>query len=250
MLVDIQTTRQVWVYSAIVSSISIIVPVTVVGTIMSLVPGMPFVAIAFGVSIAFLIPLFIAPPLSYLFISVLRMQSETIRRVDEHVRFDMLTGALNRSHFLDSIRARAATGMLLIVDADHFKAVNDKLGHAAGDEALCILVHSMISSIGPKGIVGRLGGEEFGVFLPGLNTDNGAVMADRICANVRALDMIVDGKPLKMTISIGGTLHHQRYTIGHSLKVADERLYKAKQAGRDRFILCDDPPQKAAMRSV
>jgi diguanylate cyclase len=250
MLIDIQTKRQVWVYSAMVSAISIIVPVAVVGTIMSLVPGMPFIVIAFGISIAFFIPLFIAPPLSYLFISVLRIQSETIRRVDEHVRFDMLTGALNRSHFLDSVRARAATGMLMIVDADHFKTVNDKLGHAAGDEALCILVHSMISTIGPKGIVGRLGGEEFGVFLPGFNVDDGAVTADRICANVRALDMIVDGKPLKMTISIGGALHHQRYTIGHSLKVADQRLYRAKKTGRDRFILCDDTPPEAAIRSA
>jgi diguanylate cyclase (GGDEF)-like protein len=189
----------------------------------------------------------IAPPVSYLALSMLRIQSDTIRRVDEHVRFDMLTGALNRSHFLDSVRSRAASGMLMIADADHFKRVNDTLGHAAGDEALSILVQSISGCLGHKGIIGRLGGEEFGIFLPGHTVAEGEQVAERICDAVRGLDMIVDGKAIKMTISIGGTLHQQRYTIGHSLKIADQRLYAAKNAGRDRCVLTD-PAKRSPTR--
>jgi diguanylate cyclase len=198
---------------------------------MSLIPHMPFMAILFGVSIAFFIPLLIAPPLSYLMLSLLRMQHETIQRVDDHMRFDLLTGVLNRSHFLDSIRSRAASGVLMIIDADHFKQVNDRLGHAAGDEALGILAQALHNVVGSKGIVGRLGGEEFGIFLPGFDIAAGEKVSDRLCKSVRGIDMIVDGKSLKMTISIGGTIHHRHLTIGHSLKVADKRLYAAKQGG-------------------
>lgn len=204
---------------------------------MSLIPGMPLLAILFGVSIAFFIPLLIAPPLSYLLLTLIRMQHETIQRVDDHMRFDLLTGALNRSHFLDSIRSRAASGVLMIVDADHFKQVNDRLGHAAGDEALGILVQAMHNVVGNRGIVGRLGGEEFGIFLPGFDIAAGEQMSERLCQAIRGIDMLVDGKPLRMTISIGGTLHHRHLTIGHSLKTADQRLYVAKNSGRDRFVL-------------
>ena len=237
MKLRLETRAQVWKYTAIVSAISIAAPVLVVGTIMSLIPHMPFLAVLFGVSIAFFIPLLIAPPLSFLMLSLLRMQHETIQKVDDHIRFDLLTGVLNRSHFLDNIRSRAASGVLLIVDADHFKQVNDRLGHAAGDEALGILAQTMHNMIGNKGIVGRLGGEEFGVFLPGMDVEAGCNISEELCQSVRGIDMIVDGKPLKLTISIGGTVHHQHLTIGHSLKVADKRLYVAKHSGRDRFVV-------------
>jgi diguanylate cyclase len=246
----IETRAQVWKYTAIVSAISIAAPVFVVGTIMSLIPGMPILAILFGVSIAFFIPLLIAPPLAYLMLTLLRMQHETIKRVDDHTRFDLLTGVLNRNHFLDNIRSRAASGVLMIVDADHFKQVNDRLGHAAGDEALGILAKTMHNVVGNKGIVGRLGGEEFGVFMPGLDAESGSDMCGRLCKSVRGVDMIVDGKPLKMTISIGGTVHHQHLTIGHSLKIADKRLYSAKNAGRDRFLMADAELAFGAIRTA
>jgi diguanylate cyclase len=239
MQILIQTSKQVWLYTLAVSAIAIAVPVIVVGGLMSAIPQMPFIAILFGVTLAFLIPLLIAPPLSFLMISMLKQQTETIQRVDEHVRYDMLTGALNRSHFLDSVRGRKSSGILMIVDADHFKQVNDTRGHAAGDEALCILVRALSDTVAPKGIVGRMGGEEFGVFLPATDLQDGARMADRLCRNIEALDMIVGGKLLKMTVSIGVMLHKQSYTIGHSMKIADERLYIAKNAGRNRYVISD-----------
>lgn len=239
MRFQIRTSRQVWQYTIIVSALSIAAPVLVVGGVMSVIPGMPKLAILFGVALAFLIPLLIAPPLAYLFTSVIKLQTETIRRVDEHVRYDMLTGAFNRSHFLDNIRSRQASGVLMIVDADHFKAINDTRGHAAGDDVLCILARALTEAVAPNGIVGRLGGEEFGIFLPATDLPEGTRMADHICRTIAGLDMIADGKPLKMTVSIGAVLHHQNFTIGHSLKIADQRLYMAKNAGRNRYVASD-----------
>ena len=249
MRLQIRTSRQVWQYTLMVSALAIAAPVLVVGGVMSAIPNMPRVAILFGVVLAFLIPLLIAPPLAFLFTSMLKLQADTIRRVDEHVRYDILTGAFNRSHFLDNIRARHASGVLMIVDADHFKAINDTLGHAAGDDVLCILARALADAVAPNGIVGRLGGEEFGIFLPATDMAVGAQTARHICRTIAGLDMIAAGHPVRLTVSIGAVLHRQHLTIGHSLKIADERLYSAKACGRNRAVTSDTDatpiPQRA-----
>jgi diguanylate cyclase len=248
MQFKITSAAQIWKYTLAITALSVAAPVLVVGGVMAMVPHMPLGAMLFGVSIAFFIPLLIAPPISYLGLSMLRLLSDTISKVDQHVKFDPLTGALNRSHFLDNVRARQGSGVLMIVDVDHFKNVNDTRGHAAGDEALCILVRALGDALGPKGIIGRMGGEEFGVYLPGADLASGKKTANMLCRTLRQLDMIVGGKPMKMTISIGGTLHPAHFTIGHSLKIADDRLYLAKHEGRDRAVLED--PAQAGLGSV
>lgn len=233
MSLVIKNQRQVLRFTALITLISTAAPVLVVGGVMAAVPGMPSIAILFGVTLAFLIPLLIAPPIAYLGMTMMRMLHETISKVDDHVKFDALTGVLNRSHFLDCVRGRGASGVLMILDADHFKRVNDERGHAAGDHALRVLAHAIDSVVGPNGFVGRLGGEEFGVFLPGIRLSAGMVRAEQICATIRALEMIVENRPLAMTVSIGCVAHAPETTIGHSLKLADELLYAAKANGRD-----------------
>lgn len=236
MKLRVESKQHVIWLTILITGLSIAAPVGVVGGILLSVDGMPMQAVAFGVLISFLIPLFIAPPISYLGLSMLRILTQTIDKVDSHVKFDGLTGALNRTHFLDSMRGRQASGVLLIVDADHFKRINDSRGHAAGDEALRVLANTLNHSIGTKGLVGRLGGEEFGIFLPGFSKQAGTDLAVSICDAVRSLEMIVESSSLKLTVSIGGTLHRAQTTIGHSLKIADRALYAAKETGRDRVI--------------
>ncbi|BCK87918.1 hypothetical protein MIZ01_1715 [Sideroxyarcus emersonii] len=157
---------------------------------------------------------------------------------------DSLTGASNRRHFLEcaaveSGRARR-NGLpisLLALDIDHFKAVNDEYGHQAGDTVLKSLVEGIMETLRPHDIVGRIGGEEFMVLLPDTSHAAAAVLAERIRSKVEGLDIPIAGETLRVTVSIGiaefGLDGDTRDVV---FKVADDRLYRAKHAGRNRVV--------------
>ena len=186
---------------------------------------------------ATLIPLLITPPILILLLHTLMTMGKTIERINGHVKYDSLTGILNRGHFLDSVRATRRDGMILIVDVDHFKTVNDDLGHDAGDDALRALAVRISNAVDGDDIVGRLGGEEFAVFLPGQSPIQGAEKAAHICDQVRSHMVPVNDVRLRLTVSIGGAFHAESAPLGHALKLADQRLYVAKHNGRDRHVI-------------
>ncbi|MEP4447887.1 MAG: GGDEF domain-containing protein, partial [Marinomonas sp.] len=216
MRIEIKDKRAVWKYTALITAIATFAATGVVGALMAVIPGMHWLIWLWGVSIALFIPLLIAPPCAYFVLSIVRMLQETIEKVDSQIRFDPLTGILNRNHFLDSVRGREASGVLMIADADHFKTINDTYGHAGGDEVLRILANTLKQSVGNQGIVGRLGGEEFGIFLPSTDLEKGQQVAANICQTMRQVQMIVEGRSIGITLSIGGTLHAATTAIGHS----------------------------------
>lgn len=240
MRIEIKDQKAVWKYTAIITAIATFAATGIVGALMAIIPGMHWAIWLWGVSIALFIPLLIAPPCAYFVLSIVRMLQETIEKVDSQIRFDPLTGILNRNHFLDSVRGREASGVLMIADADHFKKINDTHGHAGGDEVLRILANTLKQSVGNQGIVGRLGGEEFGIFLPSTSMAKGEQVAANICQTMRQVQMIVEGRSIGITLSIGGTVHAATTAIGHSLKIADRRLYAAKHAGRDQYDFGDE----------
>lgn len=230
----IDSKKKVIHYTIAISAIAVAAPVAVVGGILAIIPDVPIFAFLVSLFIAALIPLIIAPPVSYVGLSLLLQVTETLDRVDAQIRFDPLTGVLNRGYLLDQIRCSQSGGALLIVDADHFKTINDNYGHSAGDAALVVLSHAMSRTVGVEGLTGRLGGEEFAIFLPGLTLAEGAAFAEAICANIRKLDPLIEGHRIKLTVSIGCTLHPKSALIGKSLKQADILLYRAKANGRDQ----------------
>jgi diguanylate cyclase len=237
MRLKIENKADILRFTILGTALAVMVPVVVVATLLA-----PLLEVSpqhyWGVIVAAgLIPLLITPPIAGLLLHSMLMLKQTIERVDSHMKFDGLTGILNRNHFLDSVRATRVNGMMLIVDADHFKAVNDDLGHDAGDEALKVLATRIAVAVGSDGLVGRLGGEEFGVFLPDQTHQAGAKMALLICDHIRKTLVPVGDVRLRMTVSIGGALHHESAPLGHSLKLADQRLYQAKNAGRDRYVI-------------
>jgi diguanylate cyclase len=236
MIVRITSRAHVVRYTLLITALTVIVPVAVVAgalwPVRLIVPEL----YTGGIAISALIPLFITPPIAFAGLHVLRLLHETIERINDHVRFDHLTGVFNRSHFLDQVRASRCDGMLLIVDADHFKAINDQYGHDVGDEALKLLGALLLTGVGTVGLVGRLGGEEFGVFIPGGNARMGDTIARQLGKSVREGVFAAGDASLGLTISIGGALHHESSPIGHSLKIADERLYAAKHDGRDCYV--------------
>jgi len=157
---------------------------------------------------------------------------------------DVLTGALSRRNFLalaEQELARASRYqlplMVLMLDLDHFKQINDHHGHAAGDAVLQSFVSTVTSVLRESDLIGRLGGEEFGVLLPSTSAEGGAALAQRIVESVRASPVEAGGEPIAYTVSIGGGCLGVETSFAALLGLADAALYQAKRTGRDRLEL-------------
>ncbi|WP_414832080.1 GGDEF domain-containing protein [Afifella sp. YEN Y35] len=191
-----------------------------------------------------------APSFFYLSLK-LRQLAKTNHRLNTIASLDGLTGCLTRRAFSslvddwlhgvgnpgetkDSLENRRP-GTLLVIDADRFKSINDRFGHQCGDEALCVIAAAIRSSMRIDDIVGRLGGEEFGVFLPG--TVDAGEIAERIRRKVETISFAPQECPHQLTVSIGGASVSGGSTFNHLYRLADERLYEAKRGGRNRIAV-------------
>jgi diguanylate cyclase (GGDEF)-like protein len=135
---------------------------------------------------------------------------------------DGLTSCLNRVAFTTLVDAylervdrqeRRREGALLLMDVDHFKNVNDSFGHDAGDEALRLIAHSVRSTLREVDLLGRMGGEEFSVFLPDIPPDRTFVVAERIREAVRSTDFRPQGASYNLSISIGAVSYGRATTF-------------------------------------
>ncbi len=189
------------------------------------------------------IPLVLAPPFFFFLLSKLRELSLAHHELMTVAATDSLTLCLNRRAFtalvdayLDKITRQQtpANGALLVLDVDHFKTVNDNFGHEAGDEALKLIAGTIRSSVRELDLVGRLGGEEFGIFLPGVDPARTVIAADRIRLAVSLMDFRPQGQSCPLSVSIGGATFANGASFTELYRRADARLYAAKHAGRDR----------------
>jgi diguanylate cyclase len=204
-----------------------------------------------------LIPLVLATPFFYLLLSKLRELAIAHHELMHVASTDSLTSCLNRRAFtamveayLDRVtRERAQpVGALLVIDIDHFKTINDRYGHDQGDEALKLVAGSIRSSVRDLDLVGRMGGEEFGVFLPGADKDRSATIAERIRSAISTLNFAPGGRRHAISASVGGASFKGRASFAELYRLADQRLYAAKRDGRDRIDLITVPeigPDKA-----
>lgn len=160
---------------------------------------------------------------------------------------DPLTGLANRRHFnkaLDrSIEVVARSGesaLLLMLDIDHFKKVNDTYGHTAGDFVLRTVANALNKCLRPMDTVARYGGEEFAVILPNCHTSYGATVAERIRQTIEEMTIsLPSGINMHVTVSIGGAYAPEwvRSTASLWTERADIQLYRAKNEGRNRVFL-------------
>jgi diguanylate cyclase (GGDEF)-like protein len=156
---------------------------------------------------------------------------------------DSLTGALTRRAFdqamFDALEVERKTqhgAALAILDLDYFKRLNDEYGHGCGDAVLVAVTEAMQAVLGPRGIVGRLGGEEFGVLIDSGDTGTASALAERLRAAVAAV--AVPGHDVHATASIGVALLSPELDSAEAwLHAADTALYAAKAGGRDRVAL-------------
>lgn len=167
-----------------------------------------------------------------------------LRRAARH---DRLTGLLNR-HAMDDMltqeqqRARrmSAPFSALMVDIDHFKSVNDRLGHAAGDHILRAVAQHLRKQLRATDLVSRWGGEEFLVLLPATQRAEACRLADKLCDSLRHLPIAWGGADLRCTVSIGVAQWRPASDSSDALLArADQALYCAKNGGRDR--MCVEP---------
>jgi diguanylate cyclase (GGDEF)-like protein len=154
---------------------------------------------------------------------------------------DSLTGLVNRRAFFERTEgARLLAGRmrspiaLMMIDIDHFKRLNDRFGHATGDEALCVFAATAQQALREHDIMGRLGGEEFALVLPGTDLEGALQAAERLRTAVSAAVLPTSGNEYTMTVSIGVVVIDPNEHINAALARADHALYAAKSAGRDR----------------
>jgi hemerythrin len=168
------------------------------------------------------------------------------RKLQELASTDGLTGALNRRVFMEEAgnmlqlaRRYDRPLALLMIDADHFKRINDTHGHHAGDKVLVQISRTMQQSLRGTDRIGRIGGEEFAVLLPETDQNQAADLAERLLKNIRAISIQVEtAHPIRVTVSIGiANLLPQTANIGALLSQADAALYRAKTSGRDRWCI-------------
>ena len=160
---------------------------------------------------------------------------------------DPLTGLSNRRSFelalareIDRVARAGEPALLLVVDIDHFKRVNDSHGHAAGDAVIRAVAQALAETVRPMDLVARIGGEEFGIVLPNCPSAFGPKVAARLRARVARTGVeLGSGPAVHVTVSIGGAFAPQwvRSTSALWMERADLQLYRAKEGGRDRVSL-------------
>lgn len=173
----------------------------------------------------------------------LRELEESQRELREQANTDVLTRLANRRFFthiankeLSLMRRQKEHFAVLMMDIDHFKVTNDSFGHAAGDHVLQQVARVLTQNVREEDTVARVGGEEFVVSSPYTNRLAAIVLAERLRKAVESLDIQFEGNQIPVTISIGIAMQPQDGdALETLLAAADERLYTAKNAGRNRF---------------
>lgn len=174
-----------------------------------------------------------AGPLFGFAMSLARRQNLDLKRMTRIAHTDKLTGLWNRRAFFSHIDA-AEDGALLIIDIDHFKAVNDRYGHAAGDAVLVAMADHLKRNVRANDLIGRVGGEEFALYLFGADSLEIDTIGARICEGFILYNEDVPS-PIKVTMSIGAAYSAMSGSITDLYKNADEALYAAKRSGRARL---------------
>jgi diguanylate cyclase (GGDEF)-like protein len=180
-------------------------------------------------------------------------RSEKVHRAAATI--DPLTEIFNRRALMDSGRrvlARIAWDKqpvaVLMFDLDHFKKINDRFGHAIGDEALKLFARTASAKLRATDIIGRLGGEEFAAVLPATNLASAALAADRVRVAFEEAAKEVEGLPVEGTVSIGASATDDAdCNIDVLLAMADKALYAAKSGGRNCIVQYSSELEESAM---
>ena len=172
------------------------------------------------------------------------------QRLEQLTRTDELTGLHNRRFFMEMLRnefkrsERYGTQVVYVMaDIDHFKRVNDSYGHLVGDRALVAVADALARTARAQDLVGRYGGEEFAMMLPHTELKGGELAAERHRKQVEQSVLQLDQGPLAMTMSFGVASFPRPDVarVEDLIALADDALYRAKSAGRNRVMVASPP---------
>lgn len=164
-----------------------------------------------------------------------------------HATHDPLTAILNRGAIIDRLNSEISRSVrehiglsIALLDIDHFKKVNDTHGHSVGDMVLCEVVHRIRSGMRSYDVVGRYGGEEFLIIVPGVTEETELRVFERIRNNIGGREIGIYGVELNVTASLGVAAFDKSMDVDELIRVADAALYRAKQNGRNRIEVYGD----------
>ncbi|RIK99207.1 MAG: GGDEF domain-containing protein [Proteobacteria bacterium] len=182
------------------------------------------------------------------FVVVMLVSERTVRAHKTAAETDPLTGLLNRRGFAGAavrLAAQEAKGgdavSLLAFDLDHFKSINDRFGHPAGDEILRLFAEVLAQTLRATDIIGRVGGEEFCALLP-CRLDEAKIAAERMRQAFESCGVAIDGEPLATTVSVGVAGGRASVPLEVLIAAADAALYRAKRAGRNCIEIAPEVP--------
>jgi diguanylate cyclase (GGDEF)-like protein len=171
-----------------------------------------------------------------------------IEQLERMARHDSLTDALTRSTFMEAgagllaqlLKEQAAVAVL-VLDADHFKQINDVHGHPSGDRVLVAVAAAIRTAIRQGDLFGRIGGEEFALVLPRMTRREAQAVAERMRKAVANLAVVLESGSLqRITVSIGVAFDGaSRAGLSEMVSLADRAMYEAKRAGRDQVVVSD-----------
>lgn len=164
-------------------------------------------------------------------------QERQLLHQQHQLNLDALTGVFNYrylNHYLEELTRKEDPFALLLMDLDHFKAVNDTYGHPAGNEVLVRAAESIRNSLRPGDTVARFGGEEFAAILLNISPEDARKVAERVREDLEGLQVTGDNYQVRLTISIGMAYYQPPMSLDELLASADASLYRAKGQGRNR----------------
>lgn len=225
--------------------------------VVALVPGfaMPVQLVVLGVMVALAVsaPVCIVLLRKQARISALHDElAQAFKRLERTARVDGMTGLTNRDVFIEMTRDAMADrdGWLIVADVDHFKQINDGFGHGVGDRVLVAIGDAIQSNLRAGDLCGRLGGEEFGLFLQARNGREAHAAAERLRRTVAdlAVSTFAGGKVVP-TLSLGVSATHG-LSLPEVMRRADEALYDAKRQGRNCTVSAPEPAIENHLRLV
>jgi len=228
----------------LISLLSMMFTVAVTAVAASLIDG---VDLTVAVGLAVVVSGIVAPVISWIFTGQFVRLEAMEKRMRDLATYDSLTGLLTRQAFyydaqryMDIVAYRHDYFMFMMLDLDHFKEINDTYGHHVGDQALHSFGRFLDNFLRDSDIVGRLGGEEFGVVLVHTLPHDAMELADKLRTLLADLP-VVEGDSLRLTVSIGMAFHTNETPpeLDRLIHQADQALYQAKANGRNCAVLYD-----------
>lgn len=198
--------------------------------------------VTMALAISFAVPALVCPPISYMVTTKVRELSLAREALDRLSQTDQLSGLLNRRGFdqvasiaLAAAAARQLPVTALMFDLDCLKAINDEFGHEAGDAAIVTACDALRKAAGTRSaIVGREGGDEFAVILPGADLEEALAFAENVRAFLATKPIVSNGQTLQISASVGAAFSTCGGSLVALMSQADSALIHAKRSGRDR----------------